>query len=94
MPELRCIVQLYKKYLEKCPKSALEKKMFYLTPRRKCSDGDKEWFTANPIGHNPLGETVRKLCKEAGIKGYFTTTATRGLEKHVPEKHRHKNSYF
>jgi hypothetical protein len=44
------------------------------------------------VGHNPLGQTVRKLCQAAGIKGQFTnhslraTTATRGLTKGVPEK--------
>ena len=53
---------------------------------------DSEWFTRNPVGYNPLGQTVRKLCEAAGIKGHFTnhslraTTATRGLTKGVPEK--------
>ena len=43
------------------------------------------WYTSNPVGHNKLGETVWRLCKEAGIQGRFTnhslraTTATRGL---------------
>lgn len=51
-----------------------------------------DWFTANPVGHNPLGQTVRRLCQKADIEGYFTnhslraTTATRGLEGGVPEK--------
>lgn len=40
----RCLVAQYKNYLERCPKSALEKKMFYLTPRRNCSVGDKGIF--------------------------------------------------
>ncbi|KXJ08398.1 hypothetical protein AC249_AIPGENE15534 [Exaiptasia diaphana] len=72
--------------------SALEKKMFYLSPRRKWSVKDKEWFTANPVGHNPLGNTVGRLCQKAGIEGHFTnhslqaTSATRGLEAGVPEK--------
>ena len=44
------------------------------------------------MGHNVLGQTVRNLCKKAGIDGNFTnhslraTTVTRGLEKGVPEK--------
>jgi integrase len=44
------------------------------------------------VGHNVLGQTVRNLCKKAGIDGNFTnhslraTTVTRGLEKGVPEK--------
>ncbi|KXJ08400.1 hypothetical protein AC249_AIPGENE15541 [Exaiptasia diaphana] len=51
-----------------------------------------KWFTANPVGHNPLGNTVGRLCQKAGIEGHFTnhslqaTSATRGLEAGVPEK--------
>ena len=51
-----------------------------------------EWFTSNPVGHNVLGQTVRNLCKKAGVDGNFTnhslraTTVTRGLEKGVPDK--------
>ena len=50
------------------------------------------WFTSNPVGHNSLGDTDNNMCREAGIDGYFTnhslraTTATRGLEKGIPEK--------
>lgn len=51
------------------------------------------WFTRNPVGHNPLGQTVRRLCEAAAIKGHFTnhslraTTATRGLAKGIPQKY-------
>ena len=34
MPE-RCLVYLYKLYVSKCPKIALEKNVFYVAPRRK-----------------------------------------------------------
>lgn len=50
------------------------------------------WFTSNPVGHNTLGDTVKNLCRDAGIEGYYTnhslraTTATRGLEKGIAEK--------
>ena len=50
------------------------------------------WYTSNPVGHNKLGETVWRLCKEAGIQGRFTnhslraTTATRGLQKGIVDK--------
>ncbi|KXJ18901.1 Zinc finger MYM-type protein 3 [Exaiptasia diaphana] len=37
----RCLVSLYKKYLERCPKSALKKKLFYLMPKRKWYEEDK-----------------------------------------------------
>ena len=39
----RCLVHLYKKYVSKCPESAMAKNVFYLTPRRgfKHSDDGK-----------------------------------------------------
>ena len=44
------------------------------------------------MGHNILGETVKRLCKVAGIEGQFTndslraSTATRALKKGIPDK--------
>ena len=44
------------------------------------------------VGHNILGETVKRLCKDAEIEGQFTnhslraTTATRALKKGIPDK--------
>ena len=44
------------------------------------------------MGHNMLGETVKRLCKEAGIEGHFTnhslraTTPIWGLQKGIPGK--------
>ena len=45
MPE-RCLVRLYKLYVSKCPKSALEKNVFYVAPRRKYNftDGGKKFL--------------------------------------------------
>ena len=37
----RCMVYLYKKYLEKCPPEAMAKDVFYLAPRRKYSNSDE-----------------------------------------------------
>jgi hypothetical protein len=43
------------------------------------------------VGHNKLGQVVRRVCEKAGIKGNFTnhslraTTATRGLSKGIPD---------
>lgn len=37
----RCMVSLYKKYVEKCPPEAMAKDVFYVAPRRKCSNSDK-----------------------------------------------------
>ena len=45
-----------------------------------------------PVGHNPLGSTVKELCKKAGIEENRTdhslrvTTATRGIEQGIPDK--------
>ena len=50
------------------------------------------WYGTTPVGHNMLGETVKRLCKDAGIEGQFTnhslraTTATRALKKGIPDK--------
>lgn len=130
----RCLVNLYKKYVSKCPQSAFTKDVFYLSPRRqyKMSDSGKcysitlltqnklfwtlyillvfaimamtlynflsyfmvfiEWFGSVPVGHNVLGNTVKRLCKEGKIDGQFSnhslraTTATRALEKGIPDK--------
>ena len=44
------------------------------------------------VEHNTLGEAVQKLCKMVKIEGQFTnhslraTTATRALEKGLPDK--------
>ena len=50
------------------------------------------WCGNCAVGHNMLGETVKRLCKDAGIEGQFTkhslraTTATGGLQKGIPHK--------
>ena len=36
----RCLVALYKKYLAKCPKAAMEKDSFYVSARRKYEEDD------------------------------------------------------
>ena len=50
------------------------------------------WYTSKPVGHNTLADTVKDLCREAVIQGYYTnhswraTTATCGLEKGIADK--------
>ena len=50
------------------------------------------WYGNCPVDHKMLGETVKRLCKDAGIEGQFTnhslrtTTATGGLQKEIPDK--------
>lgn len=88
----RCLVHLYKKYVSKCPESAMAKNVFYLTPRRGFKHSDDVWYGNTAVGHNILGETVKRLCKDAEIEGQFTnhslraTTATRALKKGIPDK--------
>ena len=53
---------------------------------------DECWYDARAVGHNILAGTVRRLCKEAGLDGYFTnhslkaTTATRLFEAGVDKQ--------
>ena len=35
------------------------------------------WFSTRPLGHNPLGNTVARMCKAAGIKGFKTNHSLR-----------------
>ena len=64
---------------------------FYLRAKVKFS-ADSSWYYNVPVGHNTLGNTVKRLCKQAGIEGNKTnhslraTTATRGLEIGIPDK--------
>ena len=61
-----------------------------MRPREKPT-GDA-WYTAVAIGHNSLGNTVKRLCDSAGVQGYFTnhslraSTATRLFEAGVDEQ--------
>ena len=53
---------------------------------------DECWYDARAVGHNILAGTVRRLCKEAGLDGYFAshslkaTIATRLFEAGVDEQ--------
>ena len=85
----RCFVRLYKLYCSKCPQDGPEN-TFYLTPRSKPTD--ECWYSREPVGHNPLGSTVKRLCEKAGIVGYKTnhslrvTCATRLFRSGVDEQ--------
>ena len=41
----RCMVHLYKMYVERCPSEAMIKDVFYLAPKRKCLDSGKGMFS-------------------------------------------------
>lgn len=56
---------------------------------------DDCWYGARAFGHNILAGTVRHLCKEARLDGYFTnhllkaTTATRLFATNVVRSYKH-----
>ena len=60
----RCFIRLYKKYMSLCPPDAPQDS-FYLQPARVPTSTC--WYSRNPLGHNPLGKTVARICQSAGI---------------------------
>ena len=85
----RCLIRLYKYYMSLRPHGAPDD-AFYLQPLRTWSHG--HWYQCRPVGHNPLGNTVKRLFAKAGIEGNFTnhslrcTCATRLFQKGIEEK--------
>ena len=85
----RCFVRLYKFYCSKCPSNGPEN-AFYLTPRPKPTD--ECWYSREPVGHNPLGTTIKRLCQKGGVLGYKmnhslrVTAATRLFQHGVDEQ--------
>ena len=64
----RCILTLYKKYLQLCPEVG-EEGAFYLHPLKRCRED--QWYSAQPVGRNPLGNVVKSVCDAAGIQGKY-----------------------
>ena len=52
----------------KCPKDRPDG-AFYLKPLPK--PNASVWYSKQPVGHNTLTNTVRRLCDEAGIEFFF-----------------------
>ena len=70
----RCLVQLYQTYIKRCPQDR-NTEAFYLTPLKKPKSDI--WFSNAPVGHNTLAQTVKRLCKAAGISGFKTNHSLR-----------------
>ena len=64
-----CFVWLFKLYRELCPPDA-PGDAFYLQPSHKPTPTC--WYYKIPLGHTQLSSTVSRLCKLAGIEGYYT----------------------
>ena len=84
----RCLVRLYKKYLQHRPDAT--NTAIYLKPLK--TPKGNVWFTKLSIGHNTLSNTVRHVCEAGGITGFKTnhslrvTTATRLFQSGVDEQ--------
>lgn len=63
---------------------------FYLRPKRRYNEDT--WFDDAPVGIHTLQNTVGRLCKGAGLDGFYTnhslraTAATRLFEEGVDEQ--------
>ena len=82
-------MRLYKKYMSLRPPDA-PPNVFYLKPHPSHSSG--YWHYPQPIGHNVLRATVKRLCNGIGLEGYYTnhslrqTCATRLFREGVEEQ--------
>ena len=85
----RCIIWLYKKCISLRPSHAMSD-VFYLQPLK--FPKPNYWYEPRPVGHNPLAQTVKRLCSQISIDGYFTnhllhrTCATRLYQKDADEQ--------
>ena len=70
----RCFVRLFKLYRQLCP-TDVPLDTFYLQPAKKPTSTC--WYSKVPLGHTKLSSTVSRLCKMAGIEGYFTNHSLR-----------------
>ena len=66
----RCPARILNLYLSKLPKKRTCEAL-YLQPCKKFSP--KRWYFNNPVGANTLRNTIKELCKNAGLPGYYTS---------------------
>jgi len=85
----KCFVLLYMLYNSHCL-SDRPSNSFYLQPLKHPS---KElWYSTTPVGHTTLEKTVGRICKSAGMVGYYTnrslraTSTTRMYQHDVDEQ--------
>ena len=57
----KCVVRLYNKYINKCPKDVEKSTSFYMSPKKQFNVDDKVWFTYSLMGKNTLRNVVQDL---------------------------------
>ena len=62
------------KYLSMLPRNRVTQAL-YLPPRKKFTI--TSWYLDRPVGVKTLRETVKTLCKKAGLPGYYTNHSLR-----------------
>ena len=86
----RYFVRLFKLYQQLHPPDRSKNTFYYFKPLKNPTA--HIWFTTKLIGHNPLEQTVARLCSAAGIQEFRTnhslraTTATRLYQAGVDEQ--------
>ena len=66
--------------------------VFYLKPHPEGCSRSGCWYYNRAVGHNVLSQTVKRLCNQAGVDGYFTnhslrrTCATRLFQQGIDEQ--------
>ncbi len=70
----RCVVGLFKKYMAMRPSDA-PADVLYLQPVKKPLPD--RWYQCKPVGHNMLGQTVKRLCDNVKANGFFTNHSLR-----------------
>ena len=85
----RCPVRLFLKYLSLLPVNR-KCKSFYLQPKKKFND--QCYFLDRPAGENRLRDTIKEICKDAKLPGFYSnhslrsTSATRMYHCNIDEQ--------
>ena len=90
----RCHVRMLRLYLSKLHESAFQEDVFYWKPRDNLPDSaDEPWYTRKILGHNVLGQLLKRMCGRAGIDStnktnhsLRATAISRMFQSGVPQK--------
>ncbi len=66
-----CPVHYFKEYVSKLPESQKCPRLYLAvgTAKQICND---QWYKDVPMGINNIGTHIKTICKEAGLKGFYT----------------------